>query len=688
MENTTQTAPTIQRRNVSLNICISDHHDKKIKEKMVLIEAQQPRPSSQATTCPCLADFSSSIVALLTTCSTQRRCSPTSKKLPISRCQLETHQLLYLKKQLEHLLELCQDNIFIKCTDNSFTLESDRTSILKGTIVNNLMQVAYSLPITLKNQVSTNLWHMQLGHPRESLPSRNLSGCVHNNLVGPIFPSSISGFQYFLTIVNQLTSKMVCLLNSKLDAFEILFIVKNLMENLHNQKLNKLVSDQGEKIRPFWKRLAVFSMAPSYQETTGPSPSSWPPCCATSSQPPVDTILVCYKNDNTSYQILHLSNRKVIISQHVTFDKNCFPPLQTTHAVQLTITWGASRMDSGLVDEFQHEDAAVVDETHSAETPAPCLNVPKALVEPHTLVEAPPQATSFIKVIGPQHPTLINSKINDQNILLFLCCPKVLLMTSDHAPQTFISALNRPASDKWSEAINQEFFSMNKLQVWDTVELEPSYKIFGISSLSQFLKWPGLLHWKALLHMLQYLWGTPGLGLVYSRGNNSGVSAYSNADWGNCSLTRRSTSGYLFLFNNCLTTWKKIKQPSVSLSKAEAEYKSLCDLASELIWLRQWATECQIHDFTQAIPFHKDDKSCINTASENFNFNNKRMKNINIQLHLIKEIVQSSQIKLIYTPTDSILANFLPKSVRKPILMPSLSQLGVLTLEVKGDVEN
>ncbi|MBW0464976.1 hypothetical protein O181_004691 [Austropuccinia psidii MF-1] len=172
---------------------------------------------------------------------------------------------------------------------------------------------------------------------------------------------------------------------------------------------------------------------------------------------------------------------------------------------------------------------------------------------------------------------------------------------------------------------------------------------FAVSSLSQFLECPGLLHWKEFLHVLHYLQGTPGLGLIYSRGNDSGVKAYSDADWGNCRSTRRSTTGYLVPFNNCLTTWKTRKQPSVSLSTAEAEYKALCDLASKLMWFRQWATECQIHNFTQSIPVHEDNKSCINIASGNCNLNNKRMKHVNIQLHFIKEIVQSSHIKLIYT---------------------------------------
>ncbi|MBW0581525.1 hypothetical protein O181_121240 [Austropuccinia psidii MF-1] len=106
---------------------------------------------------------------------------------------------------------------------------------------------------------------------------------------------------------------------------------------------------------------------------------------------------------------------------------------------------------------------------------------------------------------------------------------------------------------------------------------------FAVSSLSRFLKCPGLLQWKAFLHFLWYLRGTPNLGLIYSRQGLNGVISYSHADWGNCQTARRSTTGYLVLFNGCITVWKTRKQPLVSLSTAEAEYKSLCDLALTVV---------------------------------------------------------------------------------------------------------
>ncbi|MBW0562906.1 hypothetical protein O181_102621 [Austropuccinia psidii MF-1] len=93
-----------------------------------------------------------------------------------------------------------------------------------------------------------------------------------------------------------------------------------------------------------------------------------------------------------------------------------------------------------------------------------------------------------------------------------------------------------------------------------------------VSALSQFLEKPGIQHWKAFLHVLKYLKGTSEIGLVYKINTSKLPVAYSNAYWGNCRVTRRSTTGYLILFNGNLIIWKTRKQPTVSLSSAEAEY--------------------------------------------------------------------------------------------------------------------
>ncbi|MBW0478486.1 hypothetical protein O181_018201 [Austropuccinia psidii MF-1] len=70
--------------------------------------------------------------------------------------------------------------------------------------------------------------------------------CVHNNLVGPIDSTSISGLQYFLLITDQATSyKIAKFLGKKLDAFAEFLVAKTYLENKKDQRLKKLISDSG-----------------------------------------------------------------------------------------------------------------------------------------------------------------------------------------------------------------------------------------------------------------------------------------------------------------------------------------------------------------------------------------------------------------------------------------------------------
>ncbi|MBW0535649.1 hypothetical protein O181_075364 [Austropuccinia psidii MF-1] len=211
---------------------------------------------------------------------------------------------------------------------------------------------------------------------------------------------------------------------------------------------------------------------------------------------------------------------------------------------------------------------------------------------------------------------------------------------------------------------------------------------YAVSSLSQFLEKPGFLQWQAFLHVLRYLKGTLNVGLVYSGGCSVDVEAYSDADWGNCPETRRSITWYLATFGKNLVLWKTRKQPSVSISTAEAEYKALCDLASELLWLKQWCHECNLLDKSFTIPIHEDNQGCINTINGDCNVNNKRMKHVDIQLHFVKEVVKSGAFKLNFVPTHHMLADFLTKSIARPSLPRSLRTLGVISLGVRGSVEN
>jgi hypothetical protein len=117
---------------------------------------------------------------------------------------------------------------------------------------------------------------------------------------------------------------------------------------------------------------------------------------------------------------------------------------------------------------------------------------------------------------------------------------------------------------------------------------------FAVSNLLQFLENPGITHWEALTHVLRYLAGTPDYALTYLCWSVANLQGFTDADWGNCPMTRRSVTGFLALQNHHLICWQTKKQPVVSLSTCKAEYRALVDFSCKLLCLRQFCIEVGI----------------------------------------------------------------------------------------------
>lgn len=59
---------------------------------------------------------------------------------------------------------------------------------------------------------------------------------------------------------------------------------------------------------------------------------------------------------------------------------------------------------------------------------------------------------------------------------------------------------------------------------------------------------------------------------------------YCDVDYASDSDTRRPISGLCIFLNGNLITWSSKKQPCVSRSSVEAEYRALVSLAKEIRW--------------------------------------------------------------------------------------------------------
>jgi hypothetical protein len=93
-------------------------------------------------------------------------------------------------------------------------------------------------------------------------------------------------------------------------------------------------------------------------------------------------------------------------------------------------------------------------------------------------------------------------------------------------------------------------------------------------------------HWKATKRVIRYINGTIDFGIEYTNALNVELTGYSDYDWAGDPDDRKSTTGYAFSIGSIIVSWSNKKQPIVSLSSTEVEYKALCSATCEAIWMR------------------------------------------------------------------------------------------------------
>ena len=152
-------------------------------------------------------------------------------------------------------------------------------------------------------------------------------------------------------------------------------------------------------------------------------------------------------------------------------------------------------------------------------------------------------------------------------------------------------------------------------------------------------------HLAALKRLLRYVRGTVGFGLVLHRSPTSELVVYTDADWAGCPDTRRSTFGYAVFLGGILVSWSSRRQPVVSRSSAEAEYRAVANGVAEAFWLRQLLAE--LHN-----PLAKSTLVyCKNVSTVYLSTNpiqHQRTKHVEIDLHFVRDRVAIGDVRVLH----------------------------------------
>ena len=110
--------------------------------------------------------------------------------------------------------------------------------------------------------------------------------------------------------------------------------------------------------------------------------------------------------------------------------------------------------------------------------------------------------------------------------------------------------------------------------------------MFSTCLCARFQSDPKESHLIAIKRIFRYLRGTPNLGIWYPKDSRFDLICYSDADFSDSRIDRKSISGSCQFLGDRLISWFSKKQHSVSTSTTEAEYIAAGSCCAQILWMR------------------------------------------------------------------------------------------------------
>ena len=196
---------------------------------------------------------------------------------------------------------------------------------------------------------------------------------------------------------------------------------------------------------------------------------------------------------------------------------------------------------------------------------------------------------------------------------------------------------------------------------------------FAVQTVSRFNSKPGLAHWEAVKRIFRYLKGTRDLWLAYG-GAKKEMLGYADAD-GSMGEDRKAISGYAFLVNGGAVSWSAKRQELISLSTTESKYIAATYAAKEALWLRQLILQL-FGIILDATTLFSDNQSAIALTKEHQY--HARTKHIDVRFHFICWIVEEGKVRLVYCPTEEMVADILTKALPSTKVKHFARELGLV----------
>ncbi|XP_021773511.1 uncharacterized protein LOC110737459 [Chenopodium quinoa] len=183
--------------------------------------------------------------------------------------------------------------------------------------------------------------------------------------------------------------------------------------------------------------------------------------------------------------------------------------------------------------------------------------------------------------------------------------------------------------------------------------------VYAVQQVCLFMHDPREAHYDALKRILRYIQGSINHGLYLYPSSSSQSITYTGANWGGCPDTR-------------LVDLRR--QPTLSKSSAEAEYRGVANVVAEACLLRNLLLElhCPLRKATVVY--------CDNVSSIYLSHNpvqHQRTKHIEMDIHFVREKVALGHVRVLHVPSRYQFADIFTKGLPRQLFLEFRSNLSV-----------
>ncbi|GJT92971.1 putative ribonuclease H-like domain-containing protein [Tanacetum coccineum] len=180
--------------------------------------------------------------------------------------------------------------------------------------------------------------------------------------------------------------------------------------------------------------------------------------------------------------------------------------------------------------------------------------------------------------------------------------------------------------------------------------------MFVVCACARFQVTLKVSHLHAVKRIFRYLKGQLKLGLWYPKDSPFDLEAYSDSDYADASLDRKSITGGCQFLGSRLISWQCKKQTVVANSTIEAEYVAASSYYRQVLWIQNQLLDYGYNFMNTKIFIDNESTICI---VKNLVFHSKTK---HIEIHSIRDSNEKKLIQMIKIHTDQNVADLFTKA--------------------------